>query len=99
MEEAELVKLFTNAWRYIQFSITNQFYMIANDFNMDFNRIHHVMPDGYGRAYNISSASFAAGHFLLKDAMELTAFKNNNFFLGHAAMMVNEGLPNYIVEN
>ena len=23
---------------------------------------------------------------------------NNNFFLGHAAMMVNEGLPNYIVE-
>jgi UDP-N-acetyl-D-mannosaminuronic acid dehydrogenase len=30
--------------------------------------------------------------------MQLAAFNNNNFFLGHAAMMVNEGLPNYIVE-
>jgi UDP-N-acetyl-D-mannosaminuronic acid dehydrogenase len=99
MEEAELVKLFTNAWRYIQFSITNQFYMIANDFNMDFNRIRQVMSDGYGRAYNIPSAGFAAGPCLLKDTMQLAAFNNNNFFLGHAAMMVNEGLPNYIVEN
>ena len=99
MEEAELVKLFTNAWRYIQFSITNQFYMIANDFEMDFNRIRQVMSDGYGRAYNIPSAGFAAGPCLLKDTMQLAAFNNNNFFLGHAAMMINEGLPNYIVEN
>ena len=99
MEEAELAKLFTNAWRYIQISITNQFYMIANDFNLDFNRIRQVMSDGYGRAYNIPSAGFAAGPCLLKDTMQLAAFNNNNFFLGHAAMMVNEGLPNYIVEN
>ena len=89
MEEAELVKLFTNAWRYIQFSITNQFYMIANDFKLDFNRIRQVMADGYGRAYNIPSAGFAAGPCLLKDTMQLAAFNNNNFFLGHAAMMVN----------
>jgi len=99
MEEAELAKLFTNAWRYIQFSITNQFYMIANDFNLNFNRIRQVMSDGYGRAYNLPSAGFAAGPCLLKDTMQLAAFNNNNFFLGHAAMMVNEGLPNYIVEN
>jgi UDP-N-acetyl-D-mannosaminuronic acid dehydrogenase len=99
MEEAELVKLFTNAWRYIQFSITNQFYMIANDFNIDFNRIRQVMSDGYGRAYNLPSAGFAAGPCLLKDTMQLAAFNNNNFFLGHAAMMVNEGLPNYLVES
>lgn len=99
MEEAELVKLFTNAWRYIQFSIANQFYMIANDFRVDFNRIRQVMSDGYGRAYNIPSAGFAAGPCLLKDTMQLAAFNNNNFFLGHAAMMVNEGLPNYLVES
>jgi UDP-N-acetyl-D-mannosaminuronic acid dehydrogenase len=29
--------------------------------------------------------------------MQLAAFNNNNFVLGHAAMMVNEGLPLYIV--
>jgi UDP-N-acetyl-D-mannosaminuronic acid dehydrogenase len=72
--------------------------MIANDFNMDFNRIRQVMSDGYGRAYNVPSAGFAAGPCLLKDTMQLAAFNNNNFFLGHAAMMINEGLPNYIVE-
>jgi UDP-N-acetyl-D-mannosaminuronic acid dehydrogenase len=30
--------------------------------------------------------------------MQLAAFNNNNFVLGHAAMMVNEGLPLYLVD-
>jgi UDP-N-acetyl-D-mannosaminuronic acid dehydrogenase len=29
--------------------------------------------------------------------MQLAAYSNNSFFLGHAAMLVNEGLPNHIV--
>ena len=29
--------------------------------------------------------------------MQLAAHSNNSFFLGHAAMLVNEGLPNHIV--
>ena len=33
------------------------------------------------------------GPCLLKDTMQLAAFNNNNFMLGHASMMVNEGLP------
>ena len=31
--------------------------------------------------------------------MQLTAFNHNNFLLGHTAMMINEGLPNFIVES
>src|SRR4029077_6249430 len=34
---------------------------------------------------------------LFKDTMQLAAFNNNNFVLGHASMMVNEGLPLYVV--
>ncbi|MCX5710188.1 MAG: nucleotide sugar dehydrogenase, partial [Candidatus Omnitrophica bacterium] len=34
---------------------------------------------------------------LLKDTMQLAAFNSNNFVLGHAAMMINEGLPNFLV--
>jgi UDP-N-acetyl-D-mannosaminuronic acid dehydrogenase len=30
--------------------------------------------------------------------MQLAAFNNNNFTLGHAAMAINEGLPNFIVD-
>jgi UDP-N-acetyl-D-mannosaminuronic acid dehydrogenase len=30
--------------------------------------------------------------------MQLAAFSNNTFGLGHSAMMVNEGLPLYVVK-
>jgi UDP-N-acetyl-D-mannosaminuronic acid dehydrogenase len=29
--------------------------------------------------------------------LQLSAFSGNNFFLGHSAMLVNEGLPNFLV--
>lgn len=99
MGEAELVKLFSNAWRYIQFAIANQFYMIAHNFNVDYDRVRHAMREGYERALNVPCAGFAAGPCLLKDTMQLSAFSSNNFLLGHAAMMVNEGLPNFIVDD
>jgi UDP-N-acetyl-D-mannosaminuronic acid dehydrogenase len=57
-----------------------------------------AIVDGYGRAHSLPSAGFAAGPCLLKDTMQLAAFNNNTFMLGHAAMMVNEGLPAFIVE-
>jgi UDP-N-acetyl-D-mannosaminuronic acid dehydrogenase len=96
-EEAELAKLFTNTWRYIRFAIANQLYMIANDFGLDFERIRGAMAYDYPRAADLPGAGFAAGPCLLKDTMQLAAFNNNNFTLGHAAMMVNEGLPLYVV--
>ena len=96
--EAELVKLFSNAWRYIQFAVANQFYMISNNFGVDYDKVRHAMREGYERAHSVPGAGFAAGPCLLKDTMQLSAFSSNNFLLGHAAMMINEGLPNYLVE-
>lgn len=99
MEETELVKLFCNAWRYIQFAASNQFYMIAKNYGVDFNRLRQVMTDGYGRAASLPTAGFAAGPCLLKDTMQLAAFNSNSFDLGYGAMKVNEGLPQFIVED
>lgn len=96
--EAELSKLFTNVYRYIKFAIANQFYEIANDYGLDFYRIHHAMTHEYPRCSDFPRPGFAAGPCLFKDTMQLAAFNNNNFFLGHAAMLINEGLPNYVVE-
>lgn len=98
MGEAELVKLFTNSWRYIQFAMTNQFYMITRNFGVDYNNVRQAMTEGYGRMATLPTAGFAAGPCLLKDTMQLAAFSSNNFILGHAAMMINEGLPNFLVE-
>lgn len=96
--EAELVKLFSNSWRYIQFAVTNQFYMIARNFDVDYNKVRHAMTEGYGRAATLPTAGFASGPCLLKDTMQMVSFSSDNFLLGHAAMMVNEGLPNFLVE-
>src|SRR5277367_1269520 len=95
--EAELAKLFTNAWRYANFAISNQFYMLAESRGLDFYRIHDAVTRDYPRMRSFAKAGFAAGPCLLKDTLQLSAFSGNNFFLGHAAMLVNEGLPNFIV--
>jgi UDP-N-acetyl-D-mannosaminuronic acid dehydrogenase len=95
--EAELAKLFTNSWRYLNFAISNQFYMLAESYGLDFYRIHEAVTREYPRMRSFARAGFAAGPCLLKDTLQLSAFSGNNFFLGHAAMLVNEGLPNFIV--
>lgn len=95
--EAELAKLFTNTWRYINFATANQFYMVANDLGLDFYRIYNAMTYNYPRTKGFPTAGFAAGPCLFKDTMQLASFYKNNFFLGHSAMLINEGLPNYLV--
>ncbi|MDA0023725.1 nucleotide sugar dehydrogenase [Brachyspira hyodysenteriae] len=97
--EAEVTKLFTNVWRYIKFSVSNQFYMIANDYGLDFYKIYDAMTFNYPRTKDFPKAGFAAGPCLFKDSMQLGAFNNGNFYLGHTAMLINEGLPNYIVKS
>jgi UDP-N-acetyl-D-mannosaminuronic acid dehydrogenase len=96
-EEAELAKLFTNTWRYIKFAAANQFWMMANDFGLDFERIRYAITHDYPRAADMPGAGFAAGPCLFKDTMQLASFNNNNFVLGHSAMLINEGLPLYLV--
>ena len=96
-EEAELAKLFTNTWRYIKFAAANQLYTIANDFGVDFERVRNAITKDYPRAADMPGAGFAAGPCLFKDTMQLAAFNNNNFTLGHSSMMINEGLPLYLV--
>ncbi|MEU4561522.1 nucleotide sugar dehydrogenase [Actinoplanes sp. NPDC023936] len=96
-EEAELAKLYTNTWRYLKFAAANQFWMMANDFGLDYARIRHAVTVDYPRAADLPMPGFAAGPCLLKDTMQLAAFNRNNFVLGHSAMLINEGLPLYLV--
>ena len=96
-EEAELAKLFTNVWRYIKFATANQLYMMANDSGLDFERIRQGLGQDYPRAADMPAAGLAAGPCLFKDTMQLAAFNNNNFALGHTAMTINEGMPLYLV--
>jgi UDP-N-acetyl-D-mannosaminuronic acid dehydrogenase len=98
VEEAELAKLFLNAWRYISFSIANQFFMIAAEHGLDFHRIHEAMTRDYERASDMPPPGLTAGPCLLKDTMQLAAFQRGNFQLGQAAMLVNEGMATFIAD-
>jgi UDP-N-acetyl-D-mannosaminuronic acid dehydrogenase len=97
-EEAELAKLFTNTWRYIKFAAANQFWMMANDSGVNFDNVRDAIRYEYPRASDFPAAGFTAGPCLFKDTMQLSAFSNNTFALGNSAMMINEGLPLYLVE-
>ena len=98
IEEAELIKLFSNAYRYINFSISNQFYMMCQNQGLNFDKIRNLMRDNYERNENIPKAGFTAGPCLMKDTMQLSSFYNHSFKLCHSAMSINEGLPLYIVK-
>jgi len=97
-EEAELAKLFTNSWRYIKFAAANQYFMMANDLGLDFSRIRAAMIEDYPRAADLPGAGLAAGPCLFKDTMQLASVTGGSFPLGHSAMLVNEGLPDYLVK-
>ncbi len=97
-QEAELAKLLTNTWRYMKFAIANQFFQIVHRSGLDYNRVLDAIRHDYPRAADLPGPGFAAGPCLLKDTMQLSAFTPDHFPMGQAAMQINEGLPNYIVD-
>jgi UDP-N-acetyl-D-mannosaminuronic acid dehydrogenase len=97
--EAEFAKLFSNSYRYIEFAVTNEFYLIAKSAGVDYQRVLKAMKLHYPRLSGLPRPGFAAGPCLVKDTMQLDAFARNQFALGHAALLINEGLVLHVVDD
>jgi UDP-N-acetyl-D-mannosaminuronic acid dehydrogenase len=97
--EAELAKLFCNAYRYVEFAATNEFYLVAKSAGVDYHRILNAIKHNYPRLKGLPGPGFAAGPCLVKDTMQLSAFARNQFGIGHAALLINEGLVLHVVED
>ena len=97
--EAEFAKLFSNAYRYIEFAATNEFYLVAKSAGVDYQHVLKAMKHNYPRLKSMPRPGFAAGPCLVKDTMQLSAFARNQFGLGHAALLINEGLVLHVVED
>lgn len=95
--EAEFAKLICNTYRYIQFAATNQFYMLVESAGCDYGAVVKGVKDEYPRMRDFPGPGFAAGPCLHKDTLQMAAFAESQFELGHAAIHVNEGLPAYLV--
>ena len=72
--------------------------MLAERHGADFDRIHEAVTRDYPRMQGFARAGFAGGPCLLKDTMQLASFNHNLLTLGQHAMMINEGLPRFLVD-
>jgi len=93
---AEIAKLFTNMFRYIQFAIANEFFMIAEHYGRNYTEIRSLVNTGYSRG-GLAGAGLAAGPclykdgFFLLDSVPYTELITNSW-------RINENLPNFLVE-
>ena len=93
---AELVKLFNNTLRYIEFAVANQFALIADYFKQNICDIIRMANEDYPRG-TIRQPGFTAGACLRKDfgmISELVATPD----LLLSAWKVNEYMPYHLVE-
>jgi UDP-N-acetyl-D-mannosaminuronic acid dehydrogenase len=92
----ELLKLFTNMYRYINFSVGNEFLVIAEDWGANIHEIIELSNKNYPRG-GPKIPGFAAGPCLFKDGFFLTS--NIPFpDLITAAWKTNENLPGYLIQ-
>src|SRR5262249_23123214 len=97
--EAKSANLYRNPSRSIESASQNQFSLTAKSAVLDYRRIYDAMRRNYPRARGIPTSGFAAGPCLMKDTMQLAAFAQNQFSLGNAAMLVNEGLALHVCDD
>lgn len=99
IEASELAKLFLNAYRYINFAISNEFFTISNDAGIDYAEVMRLMKTDYPRANSLPKPGLTAGPCLMKDTMQILAFAQNKFLLGNSAFLTNEGLATYLAKS
>src|SRR3989338_2970022 len=93
---AELLKLFTNMYRYINFAIANEFMVIAEGLGANIHEIVELSNKNYPRG-GPKQPGFTAGPCLFKDGFFLT---NNTPFpdLISASWRINENIPGYLIQ-
>jgi UDP-N-acetyl-D-mannosaminuronic acid dehydrogenase len=95
-EEAELTKLFANAFRYLNFAIANEFFQICSNNNINWENVWYALRHNYPRASSLPLPGFAAGPCLVKDTQQLDYY-SSNFLLGRSALIINEKFPEFIL--
>lgn len=93
---AELAKLFTNVYRYVNFALANEYALIAEHYERDAHHIIRILRDGYDRA-PIPMPGPAGGPCLSKDGyflIEELTFPD--FVL--TAWKLNDSVPAHLVQ-
>lgn len=92
---AELAKIFTNMYRYINFAIANEFMMIAQNYGKDILEIVNLVNKGYKRG-GLALPGLSAGPCLYKDGFFIT--DSLPFIdLIHTSWKINQSTPVYLI--
>jgi UDP-N-acetyl-D-mannosaminuronic acid dehydrogenase len=92
---AELAKLFTNVYRYVNFALANEFGLLAEHYGVEAHRAIRIVNEDYPRA-NIPLPGPAGGPCLSKDGYFLVEeLTMPDFVL--MAWKLNDSIPAYVV--
>jgi UDP-N-acetyl-D-mannosaminuronic acid dehydrogenase len=97
VRQAELGKLMTNMYRYVNFALANEFLMICQRHEVDFEEIRQAINLDYPRMALEKAGPNAAGPCLFKDGQFLVD-QIPHVDLIKAAFSINEGMPAWIYE-
>ena len=97
--EAELSKIFSNMYRYINFAIPNEMYLMSKKLNVDFKKVRNVMKFNYPRNKGLAKAGLVGGPCLMKDSMQMSYLFKKKSSLVNSAYQINEKLPEMIVND
>jgi UDP-N-acetyl-D-mannosaminuronic acid dehydrogenase len=95
-EEAEIGKLMTNMYRYVNFAFANEMQIIGDNHKVDIHKVIISFNDGYERLNVPLPGPNVGGPCLFKDGKFLTAdipFPE----LIQTAFNINEGMPQYVL--
>lgn len=93
---AELAKIFTNMYRYINFSIANEFMILAEEHDRDIYEIIHLINHNYKRG-GVKQPGYAAGPCLYKDGFFLINTMPFNELIS-VSWKINETTPLYLLK-
>lgn len=93
--EAEVAKLATNMYRYVNFAFANELYMIADKQGVNINKVIEAANKDYPRLNIPTPGPNVGGPCLFKDGRFL--LENIPFVeLIQTAFIINEGMPQYV---
>lgn len=93
--EAEVGKLITNMYRYVNFALANEFYMIADKQGVDIHKVIDAANKDYSRMALPKPGPNVGGPCLFKDGKFLLTDVPFSDLI-HTSFHINEGMPDYL---
>ncbi|NTV23791.1 MAG: nucleotide sugar dehydrogenase [Nanoarchaeota archaeon] len=94
-KSAELAKLYSNMFRYVNFALANEFALIAEEHGKNIFEIVKLVNEGYKRG-GLAMPGFTAGPCLYKDGFFLVGTTPYTELIS-SSWRINENLPAYLI--